>query len=319
MQNHLTNFSDHLKNTDENVGFGYPIQLDNIELTGLQMHRIPWHWHVEIEAIVVQTGEIWFFADDTKLRLSAGQGILINQNIMHSVHPVDKNVSTILYTLEFHPSFLFGYGNPMMSSKFLSPVLHSSALKIIKLHQEDSWHQKLLDAVNHIISVNQTKKFGFELVTKSYLCQLWSFLLEKAIPENLSINSQAPISLDENRVKAGLMYIQEHYSEHITLEQLADFIHVSKSECCRCFKRILQFSPFEYIMRFRILEAATLIQQNDPSAHTISSLAFSVGFNNTSYFNKLFKQYLYCTPSEYKRKAKNDSLNKNISSYSFIP
>lgn len=297
-----TPFFDDFQDTAGDSEIGYPVQLSDVELIKLQMHRIPWHWHAEMEAVIVHKGEIWLFTDDARLRLSAGQGVLINQNIMHSIHPVDKDVSSCIYRLKFHPSFLFGFVNTMISGKYLAPVLHSTALKITELHQNDCWHRKLLDILNQIITVNQEKKYGYELITKSCLCRLWYFLLEKAIPENLSQSKQNAISLDEARVKAGIQYIQEHYSEHISLEQLADSIHISKSECCRCFKRTLQLTPFEYIMRYRILEAAAMMQENDPRAHSMSMLAFSVGFNNTSYFNKLFKQYFYCTPSEYKRR-----------------
>ena len=94
-------------------------------------------------------------------------------------------------------------------------------------------------------------------------------------------------------------------------------MHISKSECCRCFKRVLQFTPIEYLMRYRILKAATMIQDNDPAYRNISDLAFNVGFNNVSYFNKVFKQYVKCTPSEYKKNLKNAS-GKSAENIMFI-
>ena len=107
-------------------------------------------------------------------------------------------------------------------------------------------------------------------------------------------------------MKEAILYIEEHYSENITLDDLAASIHLSKSECCRCFKRTLQLTPFEYLMKYRIFRAASILQMNVPAPRSMSALAFSVGFNNASYFNKVFKQYLHCTPSEYKRKIKNN-------------
>ena len=107
-------------------------------------------------------------------------------------------------------------------------------------------------------------------------------------------------------MKDAILYIEEHYNENITLDDLAASIHLSKSECCRCFKRTLQLTPFEYLLRYRIFRAANMLKMNGPHTCSMSSLAFSVGFNNASYFNKVFKQYLHCTPSEYKRKIKNN-------------
>ena len=57
-------------------------------------------------------------------------------------------------------------------------------------------------------------------------------------------------------------------------------------------------------MKYRIYMAAYLIQKNDPAVSSISDLAFQVGFNNASYFNKVFRQYLQCTPGEFRKKIR---------------
>ena len=134
-------------------------------------------------------------------------------------------------------------------------------------------------------------------------------LTDKTVPEAGHTSSvSATTSLDEVRVKDIILFIEEHYRESLTLDDLAGAIHISKSECCRCFKRTLQVTPVEYLIKYRIFQAAILLQQGLPSMQTISDLAFYVGFNNASYFNKVFKQYLNCTPSEYRLKVKNNSL-----------
>lgn len=285
---------------------GYPVQVYYIELSKMYMHKIRWHWHAEIEIIIINHGEADFLTDDTKLRLHAGQGILINQNVMHSILPVDEKASCSLYSVVFHPSFLFGYGNTVMSSKYLVPILSSPTMRILELHEQNSSQEALLDIVNSVIAVNLTKKYGYELITKSYLCQLWTALLEQVLPEDVNKSRQSTISLDESRVKQAILYIEKHFSEQITLEDLAASIHISKSECCRCFKRTLQVTPIEYLMKYRIFQAASMLLKNDSDTHSMSALAFSVGFNNASYFNKVFRQYLNCTPSEYKRRIKNN-------------
>ena len=273
---------------------------------------ICWHWHPEFEVIIVNHGEADFFTDDKKIRLKAGQGILINQNTMHSIQSADPDASCNLYSTIFHPSFLFGYGNTVMSGKYLSPILSSPVFRTMLLDEQDPVAEKILDAINSVIAVNMTKKYGYELVTKSYLCQLWVTLLENVIPQNVKTYKNGSLSLDESRVKEAILYIESHYAEHITLDELASSIHISKSECCRCFKRTLELTPIEYLMKYRIFRAASMIQSDDPISHSISELAFSVGFNNASYFNKVFKQYLKCTPSEFKKNLKQDPTSNSF-------
>lgn len=285
---------------------GYPVHVYYIELSKMYMQRIRWHWHPEIEIMIINQGEAILTTDDKKIHLKAGQGILINQNVMHSLQSADAKTDCSLYSAIFHPSFLFGYGNTVLSSKYMTPVLSSPVFRTMLLDETDPDFEKLMDTINSVIAVNMTKKYGYELITKSYLCQFWVQLLEQVIPHNLNTSKQNGLALTEARVKEIIMYIETHYAEHISLEDLANSVHISKSECCRCFKRALQFTPIEYLMKYRILKAANMIQSNDPASHSISDLAFSVGFNNVSYFNKVFKQYIKCTPREYKKGLKSN-------------
>ena len=292
----------------------FPVQVYYIELTKMYMNRVRWHWHPEIEIIIMNHGEAEILTDDQQIRLRAGQGILLNQNIMHSIQPVNDQPNCTMYSVVFNPTFLLDNAESFLSEKYLSPVINSASLRAVELYEGDTWQEQVLDVTNSIIATNLVKKYGYELTIKSYLCQLWNLLLEKVVPQSTSHrktpDKQHTISLDETRVKSAILYIQEHFHEQITLEELAASIHLSKSECCRCFKRTLQTTPIEFLMKYRILQATTLLQQNAPEAQSMSVLAFSIGFNNASYFNKVFRQYLGCTPSEYKKQIKNDPTKK---------
>ncbi len=282
----------------------YPVQVQFIDLSKMYMQRVRWHWHPEVEVLLITKGRIILTTDNKEPPLEAGQGIFLNQNVMHSVHPADTKTDCCLYSIMFDPSFLFGYGNTLIAGKYLSPVLNSPALKTLLLDSQDSISGKLMDNIHSVISTNMDKEYGYELITKSLLCQFWVQLLELLTPQAAPSSQPHSLSLDEIRVKDAILFIESHYAEQLTLEQIAFSVHISKSECCRCFKRVLQFSPIEYLMRYRILKAVTMMQDNDPTFRNISDLAFSIGFNNVSYFNKVFKQYVKCTPTEYKRNLK---------------
>ncbi len=283
---------------------GYPVHISFLELSKMYLQKILWNWHPEIEIMYVCQGEASLITDDKKIQIQSGQGVFIGQNVIHSVLSPDSSEECCLYSITFHPSFLFGYGNTLMNDKFLSPLLSSPAYRVIPLNKQTPAFDELIAAVHSIICANQEKKYGYELITKSCLCQFWISLLENLIPPNIRSSLQDSLPLDEIRVKEAIMYMEEHYFEHISLKQIADFVHISKSECCRCFKRTLQLSPIEYLMRYRIFKAVSLIQSGAPAARSISELAFNVGFNNVSYFNKVFKQYINCTPSEYRKGIK---------------
>ncbi len=285
---------------------GYPVHVYFLELSKMYMKHVSWQWHPELEIIIVNHGEMEFITNDSKTILRAGQGVIINANVMYSIEPVDEAANCSMYSTVFHPAFLFGYGDVLISDKYLLPVITSPSFQIMILDEEHPEQSKLLELVNGVIADNIIKKFGYELTTKAKLCEFWITLINLVAPTDSNKKVNRCISLDESRTKDMILFIEQHFADKITLDDLASSVHISKSECCRCFKRALNLTPIEYLMKFRIFKAASMIQDQNIPSNSFSDLAFNVGFNNASYFNKVFKQYLGCTPSDYKRKIKTD-------------
>jgi AraC-like DNA-binding protein len=100
-----------------------------------------------------------------------------------------------------------------------------------------------------------------------------------------------------------LGYIHTHYAEPLTVSQIAAASAISESECYRCFRKVLDTSPIDYLLQYRIRAAAGLLASPDRS---VSDICFATGFNSPSYFAKVFRQELQCSPRKYRvtRQAK---------------
>lgn len=282
----------------ENFGtLDYPVDVSYLDLSKSYMNRIRWHWHEEMEVLIINNGFAEVSTDDASYPLKPGQGIIINQNVMHSIRSMDEKNCTF-YSLVFHPDFLFGHKSNYLQTQFLLPIQNFHLFKILVLNESNPWHERMLDAINDTIAANVTKQFGYEIATKGYLCRFWSELIAR-LPK-LDTAPPPHVSLDEQRVKQAMLYIREHHADSISLEEIADSVHISKSECCRCFSRTLQMTPFEYLMKYRIFEAAKKMIEHFDTPASIADIALSVGFNNASYFNKLFKKFMGCTPTYYR-------------------
>lgn len=275
----------------------YPVNVNYLDLYKTYMHFIRWHWHEEIEILIIKEGNAKVSTDDATYTVHPGQGIFINQNVMHSIHSADEKNCTF-YSIIFHPDFLFGYRHDYMHAQFFLPVQNLPLFKTFILDKSNKQHENMLGTLNKVIAENVTKPFGYEIGTKGRLCYFWSLLIGQ-LPQ-LETTPSPHVLLDEQRVKQAVLFIQAHHAEALSLEDIADSIHISKSECCRCFSRTLQMTPFEYLMKYRIFHAARRLVGKDNEPISIADLALSVGFNNTSYFNKLFKKYLGCTPTYYR-------------------
>ena len=288
---------DNLREQNDFGSLDYPVSVFYLNLRKSYMNRIRWHWHEEMEVLILNDGLAEVSTDDASYPLKPGQGIIINQNVMHSIYSQNQENCTF-YSFVFHPDFLFGHKNSYLQAQFLLPIQNFRLFKMLVLDEANAWHERMLDAVNDAIAVNMIKPFGYEVATKGHLCRFWSELIEK-LPQM----EKAPppnVSLDEQRVKEAMLYIRTHHAEPISLDEIAASVHISKSECCRCFARTLQMTPFEYLMKYRIFEATKKMMKYTDKPMSIADLALSVGFNNTSYFNKIFKKYLGCTPTYYR-------------------
>ena len=101
-----------------------------------------------------------------------------------------------------------------------------------------------------------------------------------------------------DKLKTILKYVEEHYNEPLSIEDMANLIHYSKSHFMKFFKTHMNMGFTQYLNHYRMSMAAKLLVSTDDSVLTI---AVSSGFDNLSYFNRLFKREFHMTPREYRR------------------
>lgn len=283
----------------------YPVKTQCLTLSYVSEDSKIWHFHREAEILIIQTGTAYLQTENDSLLLPAGQGIFLKQNEPHTICSYDNEGCTI-YSLHFQPSFLFGHAGSDLNVKYLTPVVASPDFHYILL---DPGQPKVAGVIklSHRIMVADTEKiFAYELEVKGLLLQLWRLILPHVDGQSPSGKPMATSSYDSIRIDQAIRFMEDHHADSITLEDIANSIHISKSECCRCFRRCLGITPFEYLLKYRIHESVGKLQSGEASGYTISELAASVGFNSPSYYNKVFRKYMNCTPMEYKKSVTSD-------------
>lgn len=278
----------------------YPVGIYLVDLDTMYDNSVRWHWHDEAEIVVVTKGKAVFWANDDSFELSEGQGLFLNRNVLHSMRSYE-GVHCVFYSIVFHLSLISTLGNTRLAEKYIFPITSNPSLRSMEIDLTEDFHHELLAYANAAYEAHVMKSFGYELQTRKYLTDFWLTILKhQQTKEAEIVNPNTKIFSDANRAKAAITFIQKHYAEPITLTEIAASIHISKGECCRCFKRTVNMSPFEYLMQYRIFMAVSIMSASDYSS--FSDLAMQVGFNSSSYFNKVFKKHLNCTPSEYRKK-----------------
>ncbi len=100
-----------------------------------------------------------------------------------------------------------------------------------------------------------------------------------------------------NPVDKALAYIQMHYLEPVTLQQVADHVHVSKNYFSLLFKKMMGQNFIDYLIDLRIQKARDMLAQSDLRVYEVAEQA---GFNDVKYFSKLFKKITGLTPIDYR-------------------
>ncbi|MGN8768530.1 bifunctional transcriptional activator/DNA repair enzyme AdaA [Paenibacillus barengoltzii] len=105
---------------------------------------------------------------------------------------------------------------------------------------------------------------------------------------------------DQEWVEQIADYIDRHYPNKLTLEMLAEECHGSPYHLQRTFKRVMQMTPTEYLVRRRIHEAKRALVDAE-SPRTVAEIAREVGIGSSAYLITLFKKMTGITPNEYRK------------------
>ncbi len=264
-------------------------------ITDLQSTQIlPYHWHKEFEIIYMTKGSALFQIDDECYELKKGQAIFINGGRLHSGLSINEHpcsYDAIVFELEDLVDFSDRCIEYLKDIKMNKVIIKSCYLG------ESLWEKELLYHLNEICTGLYKREYGFHLAVKGRLLLLFSLVLTNGA---YSINEKGTIPLTESveRMKIVVQYIQEHYQSKITIDDLAARLNMNRHYFCRFFKKVTGITAVDYINSYRTERAAALIETSNIS---IMEAGLEVGFDNFSYFIKIFKRIKNCTPSEYRK------------------
>lgn len=248
------------------------------------------HWHEDLQFIYVINGQINVKTLDEVKTISAGEAVFINKNVVHLI----EKINICKYKSFLFPDYFLSFYLGSPASELTQSITENKKTPLIILNNSLSWSTEAINILKELAELenNKNKMYCYEVLVM--LSSLWLLILK-----NTEIPQDLPDNIINIRIRKFLQYIEAHYSENITLDELAQSANVSKSECLRCFKSSLQTTPYKYLMDFRLAKAARLLKETDLP---ISEISAEVGFSQQSYFGKCFKVKVGCSPSEYRLK-----------------
>ena len=256
--------------------------------TGSAADIIPWHWHTEMEIIYSASGVMKLQIPGKVIYLNEREAFFINSNILHSAEaePFCK-----LHSLVFHPLLLTGTGDSAFANKYITPLTNCTSLDGCLLREADDFITAF--------EAFSAETAGYEFVTREKLSSICLALYQNYEKDIRTCSGES--GTDGIRIQKMLAYIHDHFSENLELSQIAKAADIGERECLRCFQRVIQVSPMQYLLKYRVMQGSSMLLRNLNSS--ISDISGHCGFDSPSNFSQMFKRFFNCTPREYRKRG----------------
>lgn len=252
---------------------------------------VPMHWHSEFEINYIRKGSAEFICGEEKFTSSAGDIIITQPNVMHSIYPC-SDTRQIYDTLVFSYEIFGGSDSDRYFCECIRPLINGNMRIQTHITLEHHYYSELEKVMENIFACAKGDTPQLDMLMRSELLKLF-WLLEMEAETNTYIGNSG------DSIRLALEYIAEHFNEKITIKQLASAVHLSESYFMNQFQKHVGFSAVEYISHFRISHACKSLIS---TRKNVLEIAFDCGFRNISNFNRQFRKIAGCSPTEYRKK-----------------
>lgn len=261
-------------------------------LSGYEGGRFECHFHPETEVTLIDEGEMYYQANDKVFCLRAGDGIFVNSNVMHAGW-LTGNSDCKYYPMNFATVMVSGHENSRIEERYVEPLLRENLIPYAAFFEKNEEDRPFLELIREYKQLLADRADGYELLVKSVLCRFWFLLYERT-----KVGERVYADRSATAVKAAITYMEAHFAERLTLEQLAEVCSFSRSEFCRIFHRYTGRTPFEYLQHLRVRRSLRLLADRSLSVTRVAELT---GFAGGSYYAEVFRRYMNQSPLQYRK------------------
>lgn len=256
--------------------------------------NVPMHWHNEFEINYILQGKGEFICDNDKFTANEGDVLILPPNMLHAVYPCEDNM-LVYYALVFNPIMLGANSNDRCTTECIRPIINGNVKMNVLIPTDSDSYSEIKETVTRIFSCAHDNLPQADLLLKSELMKLF-WLLEN--DEDIICQKDTGISYSEI-IRPALEFMAKNFQQEISVEQLAELVHLSKSYFMNCFKKAVGIGAIEHLTQLRINAACEALLSTNQK---ISDIALNCGYANLSNFNRQFLKMVGCSPNQYRKK-----------------
>lgn len=276
--------------------FGSPLSVVHME-SGEFQNFIYCNWHREIELVYVAKGRLHLVVDDRKLTLSQGDVGIVNMDEVHYGDPDSTGGECEVYI------FLLGI-EPLIPSaelnlkKYLVSLSKGEVRLVPALTPAMPNYNEVVSCLIRMNNVLEKKRPAFELYTAALMYELlYHFFAEPELLVAGSGRGETQSREKIERLNEVIRYIEQNYTRKIYIAELAEQLYMGVDNFYKFFVSVTGISPASYINSYRMKQAANLFVT---TGMPVTDICYKVGFNNVSYFIKMFQKFYGYTPKKYR-------------------
>lgn len=246
------------------------------------------HWHKDIEINFMLLGEAEFTVDGKTKALHPGEFIIINSGDIHrGTAPMNIPVQERhqeLITILWDYDFLHNYLEHLSNLRFEMP-------------QDEFLIKQIRDLLISIGTIYLQKGTCFEMDISATLLQIGSLLLKNCVYDE-DDSSKAIMQKSTKAIQEAVNYIENHCTEDLSLETVAEYMNFSQNYFSRKFKQMTGTTYHDYLIDCRLKKSLIDVKNTNLSS---TEIAYRNGFPNVKSFIEYFKKNYGTTPQQFRK------------------
>lgn len=237
------------------------------------------NWHKNIEIILITDGKGFIHHGTDEIALKKGDITIISANVMHRLY---SSGDFKFYYFIIDERFWLENGIDVNKYSFERKVTDSK-LNSLYLAVAEKYEKK--NSIGDALSVP-----ALRAAVLNFLCYI---LAHYAQP----VTEKKTVSASDEYIKCAITYLGEHYTEDVTLEEIAAYCGVSRFHLAREFKNRTGQTVFEYINMLRCKKATMMLSEGK----SVTETAYACGYESLSYFSRVYRNRMGTSPSSIKQ------------------
>lgn len=275
----------------EHAGREFPFNIYPCSIP-IDFPQVGVHWHEELEIIAVKKGNGFVTVDSELYAVHEGEAVVVFPGQLHGISP-NKTEKMEYENIIFLPDMLKSGSQDLCTFQFLSPLTEEAAWGPLHIKKDLDEYEMFLSCISRLDELGRERPRGYQLAVKGILFQ-FLYLVTAGNYWKPSLKPKKP----REKMKQLLGYIEDHYGEKITVGDAADMCFYSSSHFMKYFKQYTGMPFTEYLNSYRMIQAGHLLRSTEDPVTTVAQ---TCGFDNISYFNRLFRQNYHQAPGEYRK------------------